>query len=390
MKAAKLLILTCCCCYFLTSLAAASSQATSAAEDETREQIGRKCRRQCRCRLEKYEDAAADDALKHENSNSEIIDFSSGLFQAEYSLAVDCRPKEPFQPLATELQPPIPVRDIRKLELDGELLEPMATLCDRLPNLSALTVKNVNFSPGRERFAEHAECVQALRLQSVEIRGLQWLDTTALMRLAELWLGGNPLQEGILRGFVFSSLHGLRELRLNESGIFKLDDDAFFNLNNLQRLDLSDNFISAVPRRALGPLSQLRELDLSGNWVIRLAPFDLNELLSLRRFQLERQNNQLMIVDREAFAVLPLLEEALLGGNNNLVYVSGGTFLFCPRLRVVDVSGSRVMTLDEGFVRGDAGGGEGVLEELNMNGCESMRCDCQVAWMGNATAVGEW
>ena len=189
--------------------------------------------------------------------------------------------------------------------------------------------------------------------------------------------GGNKIFEGQLRGYTFSLMQNLKLLRLNKTGISKIDDDAFFNLAKLKHLDLSNNLLSSVPGRAFTTLISLETLDLSKNYISRIAPFDFNDLISLKTIVLSNQNNQLVLVDREAFGVMSLLETVQLDKNNRLAYVDPESFLFCPLLKNLDLRETAVEMVGENLMIS--------LRALNSLKIDELRCDCQMMWIHNST-----
>lgn len=332
------------------------------------------CKQECKCTVKNYENEI------DQNTNIEGSGIQKLLDNVvlEMSCHSNTKIEQDFYE-DREVLSKLPFINLKALFISGKtsLIKPVSTLCTRYPSLTDLSLANGEFSEVGNFY--NVRCIEKLKLQNMEINNFDWLEysSTSLVHLKELWLGGNKIFEGQLHGYTFSLMQNLKLLRLNKTGISKIDDDAFFNLAKLKHLDLSNNLLSSVPGRAFTTLISLETLDLSKNYISRIAPFDFNDLISLKTIVLSNQNNQLVLVDREAFGVMSLLETVQLDKNNRLAYVDPESFLFCPLLKNLDLRETAVEMVGENLMIS--------LRALNSLKIDELRCDCQMMWIHNST-----
>ena len=103
--------------------------------------------------------------------------------------------------------------------------------------------------------------------------------------------------------------------------------------------------------------------------------------MNLKIISLAQQNNQLIIIDRESFGVLPMLEKLNLQENTKLAYIHPDAFLHCPQLAEINMKNSMLSTIDESMIKGLSKLDKLIIDSKHIN------CDCQIKWIYNSTTV---
>uniref|UniRef100_A0A146LLJ9 Leucine-rich repeat-containing G-protein coupled receptor 6 n=4 Tax=Lygus hesperus TaxID=30085 RepID=A0A146LLJ9_LYGHE len=230
-----------------------------------------------------------------------------------------------------------------------------------------------------------------LRLDSNRLKDIPTEALSLLPSLDALNLGNNQIKHIPVNAF--SSLTELRILYAKRNQISTIHDDAFINLTSLRVLELDDNLLTHIPI-ALTKLTDLQELSVSGNKIKYIPSGILQKSQGLA--YLELKGNPLVGVDPHAFSFLPKLRKLILSDARELTEfpsLNGTSALeilridraslhrvpdtlckTCPRiksldlksnslaqvphlsnckdLRVLDLAGNKITTIDGGLFNG--------------------------------------
>ncbi len=227
----------------------------------------------------------------------------------------------------------------------------------------------------------------------------------------------------------FSGLHKLTHLDLSENRLFSPNPDWFQDLESLEVLDLSHNNLHMLPREGFRFLTSLRILDLSFNQIQHVYPHAFHGLTGLKQlflnsnhipsvpFQSTRifssielmdisnnhfkylqagdfhglnvshlklnNNKNLLIIDKDTFVNLQLLEKLEVQNNEKLVYLDRRAFTGLKRLDTILLSGNGFTGLDPGSIPSLP-----TVKALSLGG-NPWTCDCRLEWIDSVLSASQ-
>jgi Leucine-rich repeat (LRR) protein len=150
----------------------------------------------------------------------------------------------------------------------------------------------------------------------------------------------------------------LKKLKISNSVLSELEDDAFPENNIISTLDLSNNKINKVHHTAFNKLKKLVDLDLSGN---QIAELNNNTFCTLDKLeQLNLKNNKLTSINIYIDALNPHLHSLDLSGNNL-------TLFYAQNIREKDVTARKTSSVGKMFSLKILDLSENPILELNGN-----------------------
>jgi Leucine-rich repeat (LRR) protein len=156
------------------------------------------------------------------------------------------------------------------------------------------------------------ECrLRKLHFDSNNLKRLLFEDLSALDNLELLNLDNNSLS--FIEDKSLSNLIKLEVLILsrNKLSSMNLNASLFSKLSNLKFLNLSSNLIESIASHVFSQLYKLETLDLSYNKIYILYEFSLNNLISLRNFHLN-DNNETILFDLKSLFNLETIQNVFI------------------------------------------------------------------------------
>lgn len=149
-----------------------------------------------------------------------------------------------------------------------------------------------------------------MKIVSCFIRDIDTGSFEKFPKLEELDLSMNEIMT--ISPGAFNGLGELTYLNLSHNRLSSIDG-IFSSLVNLQRLDLSVNFLKELPANAFSNQSALTYLKMDGNPLKNLYSSSFRGLLRVK--ELRARECSLFQVDKDVFALMPLLMTVDLGQN---------------------------------------------------------------------------
>jgi hypothetical protein len=238
---------------------------------------------------------------------------------------------------------------LTSLNLSGNGLHTISPSCFLVPNLKVLDLRHNRLSILKPHFFAHTP------------------------NLLEVYLTSNSLSR--IPSFVFE--HNLHVLDLSNNHIIRLEDSAFDGINISGQLNLAQNALRSMPNTALKRLGHVQHLVLDAN---SFRVLEAGTLVNVAVTSLSVSNHRhLHFIHREAFLNLIDLEELRIRGNQALTYVHPKCLVNSPKLRVLDLSNNKLITLEEEVLKGKPEVTE--LRVANNN----FICHCSLSWLQNVT-----
>ena len=239
--------------------------------------------------------------------------------------------------------------ELLTLNLSGNGLHTISPSCFLLPVLKVLDLRHNRISILKSHF---------------------FSDTP---NLQEVYLATNSLSR--IPSFVFE--HNFHILDLSSNHIFRLEDSALEGINISGHLNLAQNALRRMPSTALKRLGHVQNLVLDAN---SFHVFEAGTLVGLAVTSLSISNQRyLQIIHREAFLNLIDLEELRIRGNPALTYIHPQSLINSPKLRVLDLSGNSLITLEQEILQGIP-----ELTDIRVTH-NNFTCHCSLSWLQNIT-----
>ena len=239
--------------------------------------------------------------------------------------------------------------ELSTLNLSGNGLHTISPSCFLLPVLKVLDLRQNRLSILKSHF---------------------FADTP---NLQELYLATNSLSR--IPNFVFE--HNFHILDLSNNHIIRLEDSALEGINISGHLNLAQNALRRMPSTALKRLGHVRNLVLDAN---SFHVFEAGTLVGLAVTSLSISNQKyLHVINREAFLNLIDLEELRIRGNPALTYIHPQSLINVPKLRVLDLSGNSLITLEQEILQSIP-----EVTDLRVTN-NNFTCHCSLSWLQNIT-----
>jgi Leucine-rich repeat (LRR) protein len=120
------------------------------------------------------------------------------------------------------------------------------------------------------------------------------------MEKLQTWLKSHGLE------YTIDELKNLKELDLEDMGIYNIEDDIFVGMENLEFLNLSENRLNSLNKNSFNGLKNLKMLNLSYNRFIDILVDDFNNLDSLE--VLDLSSNIIAVINSSAIDKLKSLK----------------------------------------------------------------------------------
>ncbi|KAK2167038.1 hypothetical protein LSH36_32g06000 [Paralvinella palmiformis] len=234
---------------------------------------------------------------------------------------------------------------LRNLSIaENQIREVPGTVFQHLRSLRRLSLAGNPISHLPGTLFRYQTTLELLDLGYCRLRRLPWTLFIGLWNLRVLDLRGNRLS--YLESYTFIDLTMLHTLLLSHNPIRRLPTDVFHGLPHLTVLRLDESRIQSVARDAFRDLVELRSLDLGDNAIAFLADGTL---------------------------ALPGLERLHLDGNELTEFPMDVRLM--PRLRSLDVSYNRIVTVDRCLYP--------YLRRLDFFNLQEnhLVCDCGLLWL---------
>ncbi|KFD54302.1 hypothetical protein M514_04844 [Trichuris suis] len=168
------------------------------------------------------------------------------------------------------------------------------------------------------------------RLERFDLKGLEF------PALKKLDLSGNHFPD--VRFSHLKGMPNLRSLRISDSSVGTVEDDAFVSSTQVKELCLAGNLLVQVPK-VIRMLTNLTTLDLSRNRIEAIPKFLFDNLPAMSRLNLA--NNHIVGIDRYVFTSVPNLVELNLA-NNAISQLSVNCFDGLTNLKRLHLQGNNI------------------------------------------------
>ncbi|CDW55489.1 LRR 4 and LRR 5 and LRR 7 and LRR 1 and TIR and L RR 8 and LRR 6 domain containing protein [Trichuris trichiura] len=168
------------------------------------------------------------------------------------------------------------------------------------------------------------------RLERFDLKGVEF------PALKKLDLSGNHFPD--VRFSHLKGMPNLRSLKISDSSVGSVEEDAFVGSTQVKELCLAGNFLVQVPK-VIRMLTNLTNLDLSGNRIEAIPKFLFDNLPAMSGLNLA--NNHIVAIDRYVFTSVPNLVELNLA-NNAISQLSVNCFDGLTNLRRLHLQGNNI------------------------------------------------